>query len=122
MHRQQKTAETEVGQSSVTVDQILTMADQGIDNTVVVEGLCSHICSHGGKKLLPLGATITIQYNTIRVESNDAIGAFQSECVNSIVKVKVTLKEERIDEAYLINWEAQIAEGTAEEHGDGEEG
>lgn len=122
MHRQQKTAETEVGQSSVTVDQILTMADQEIDNTVVVEGLCSHICSHGGKKLFSLGATITIQYNTIRVESNDAIGALQSECVNSIVKVKVTLKEERIDEAYLINWEAQIAEGTAEEHGDGEEG
>lgn len=32
------------------------------------------------------------------------------------------MKEERIDEAYLIKWETEIAEGTAEEHGDGEEG
>ena len=114
-----KTAEAEVDQTPTTVDQILAMADQEVNNTVVVEGLCTHICSHGGKKLFLMGDDDS---KTIRVESNDAIGAFKSECANSIVQVKGTLKEERIDEAYLVKWEAEMAEGTAEEHGDGEEG
>ena len=43
-------------------------------------------------------------------------------CTNSIVKVKGTLCEERIDEAYLQSWEADVAAQTAEEHGDGESG
>lgn len=114
-----KTAEATTDQTPATVDQVLAMAEQEVDNTVVVEGLCTHICSHGGKKLFLMGDDDS---KTIRVESNDAIGAFKSECANSIVQVKGILKEERIDEAYLVKWESQIAEGTAEEHGDGKEG
>ena len=114
-----KTAEAEVDQTPITVDQILAMAEQEVDNVVVIEGVCTHICSHGGKKIFLMGDDDS---KTIRVESNDAIGAFKSECVNSIVHVKGTLKEERIDEAYLVKWESQLAEGTAELHGDGEEG
>ena len=109
-----KTAEGD----AVTVDKVLAMAEQEADNIVMVEGVCTHICSHGGKKLFLMGDDDS---KTIRVESNDALGAFKSECVNSMVQVKGTLKEERIDEAYLTKWEAEIAEGTVEEHGgDGE--
>ena len=114
-----KAGEAEVGQIPTTVDHILAIADQEVDNVVVVEGLCTHICSHGGKKLFLMGDDDS---KTIRVESNDALGAFKSECANSIVHVKGTLKEERIDEAYLVKWEAQLAEGTAEVHGESEEG
>lgn len=114
-----KTAEAETDQTSATVDQVLAMAAQDVDKAVVVEGLCTHICSHGGKKLFLMGEDDS---KTIRVESNDVIGAFKAECANSIVQIKGTLREERIDEAYLVKWEAQLAEGTTEEHGDGEEG
>ena len=113
----QQTAEADAVQTPISVDEILAKAEQEADNMVVVEGLCTHICSHGGKKLFLMGDDDS---NTIRVESNDALGAFKSDYVNSIVKVKGKLKEERIDEAYLVNWEAQIAEDTVEEHGDGE--
>ncbi len=113
----QQTAEADAMQTPISVDEILAKAEQEADNMVVVEGLCTHICSHGGKKLFLMGDDDS---NTIRVESNDALGAFKSDYVNSIVKVKGKLKEERIDEAYLVNWEAQIAEDTVEEHGDGE--
>ena len=114
-----KTSEATTDQNPATVDQILAMAEQEIDNTIVVEGLCTHICSHGGKKLFLMGDDDS---KTIRVESNDEIGAFKSECTNSIVQVKGILKEERIDEAYLVKWENQLAEGTAEEHGEEGEG
>jgi hypothetical protein len=40
--------------------------------------------------------------------------------VNSIVKVKGILHEERIDEAYLQAWEQRIANKTEEKHGEGD--
>ena len=42
--------ETETIQTIVTVDKLLTNAEQELDNVVLVEGVCTHICSHGGKK------------------------------------------------------------------------
>ena len=49
----------------------------------------------------------------IRVEAG-TLGAFDPKCVNSIVRVTGTLKEQRIDEAYLQNWEAQLKAQAAE--------
>ena len=57
----------------------------------------------------------------IRVEAG-TLGAFDPKCVNSIVRVTGTLKEQRIDEAFLQNWEAQLKAQAAEKHGDGEAG
>ena len=106
--------ETETIQTIVTVDELLANAEQEIDNVVLLEGVCTHICSHGGKKLFLMGDDDS---KTIRVEASDDIGAFKPESVNSIVKVKGTLKEERIDEAYLTQWEARLAEGVVDEIG-----
>ena len=47
--------ETETTQTIVTVDELMTNAEQEVDNIVLVEGVCSHICSHGGKKLFLMG-------------------------------------------------------------------
>ena len=104
--------------TALLVDDVLAVAEQETDKIIVVEGVCTHVCSHGGKKLFLMGNDDS---KTIRVESNDALGAFKKECANSLVRVKGTLKEERIDEAYLVKWESEMAQGTAEEHGgDGE--
>ena len=59
--------------------------------------------------------------NTIRIESGD-LGAFDQKCVNSVVRVKGTLVESRIDEAYLKNWEDTEKAKTAEKHGEDEGG
>ena len=114
-----KTTDSNAEQTPVTVDEMLAMADQEVDNVVMIEGVCTHVCSHGGKKLFLMGDDDS---KTIRVESTDALGAFKSECANSLIYVKGTLKEERIDEAYLTKWESEMAEGTAEEHGEDGEG
>ena len=111
--------ETETTQTIFTIDELLASADQEIDNIVLLEGVCTHICSHGGKKMFLMGSDDS---NTIRIEANDDIGAFKPESVNSIVQVKGMLKEERIDEAYLTQWEARLAEGVVDEHGEDGEG
>lgn len=108
------TAENNAEQTILSVDDLLAVAEQNVDQPVMVEGTCTHICAHGGKKLFLMGSDDS---KTIRVESNDAIGAFKPECANSQVSIKGKLKEERIDEAYLTKWEAEIAEGAAKGHG-----
>ena len=41
---------------------------------------------------------------------------------NSIVRVTGTLKEQRVDEAYLQQWESRLKAAAAEKHGEGEAG
>ena len=112
-------AKDDLALTSQSVDEVLLTAEQEEGNMLAVEGLCTHICSHGGRKIFLMGEDDT---KTIRIESTDALGAFKPECVNAIVNVKGVLKEERIDEAYLMKWEAELAAGTAEEHGEDGEG
>lgn len=111
-------AQAEVATTAMEIDALLASAEALVGQEVEIEGICTHICSHGGRKIFLMGSD---DAKTIRIESGK-LGAFDQKCVNSIVKVKGMLKEERIDEAYLKNWEELEAANAAEEHGDGEGG
>ena len=104
--------------TAMDIDALLASAEELAGKEVEIEGICTHICSHGGRKIFFMGSDDT---KTIRIEAGE-LGAFDQKCVNSIVKVKGILNEERIDEAYLKQWEALNAANAAEEHGDGEGG
>ena len=54
---------------------------------------------------------------TIRVEAGP-LGSFDTRCVNAIVTVAGTLKEQRVDEAYLQNWESRLKAQTEKSHGE----
>lgn len=107
-----------VAATAMDIDALLASAEELAGKEVEIEGICTHICSHGGRKIFLMGSDDT---KTIRIEAGE-LGAFDQKCVNSIVKVKGILNEERIDEAYLKQWEALNAANAAEEHGDGEGG
>lgn len=109
--------ELEATADAYSVDLLLEDADGLVSQDVAVEGVCTHICAHGGRKIFLMGSDDT---KTIRIESNDELGAFASECVNSMVTVTGKVIETRIDEAYLAKWEADAKAETAEKHGDGE--
>lgn len=101
------------------VDNLLADAAELTGGQVTVEGVCTHICRHGGRKIFLMG---TDDKHVVRVEAGAEIGSFKPECVNNIVQVKGTLVEERIDEAYLAEWERQLNDRLAQQHGQGEEG
>lgn len=103
---------------TMDVDKLLADAQTLVGKEIEVESICTHICSHGGTKIFLMGSDET---KTIRVEAAK-LGSFDAKCANSIVKVKGVLREERIDEAYLQQWESQIATESAQEHGEGEGG
>lgn len=116
-NKQQNQASEEV-MAALGIDDVMAKAETLVDAKVTIEGVCSHTCSHGAKKMFLVGSDNT---KTLRIEAGE-LGAFDTKCVNNIVTVKGTLKEERIDEAYLQDWEARLKAETDEHHGDGEGG
>ena len=87
----------------MSVDDLLARADSLVGQQVNFQGVCTHTCKHGATKMFMMGSDDT---KTIRVEAGK-LGAFDTKCINSMVEVTGTLVEQRIDEAYLQNWEAQ---------------
>ncbi len=114
--QQAQTAGEEV--AAMSIDEVMAKAADLVEQQVVIEGVCTHTCSHGAKKMFLVGSDNT---KTLRIEAGE-LGAFDTKVVNNIVTVKGTLKEERIDEAYLQDWEARLKADTEEHHGNGEGG
>ncbi len=110
-------AETAVG-GVLEIDELLASADSLSGRTVTIEGVCTHTCKHGARKIFLMGSDDT---QTIRVESGE-LGHFDPACVNRIVRVTGRLDEQRLDEAYLTAWEAQVKAQLAERHGTTEAG
>lgn len=100
--------------NALQVDDVLEQAESLVGDTITLEGVCTHTCKHGARKIFLMGSDDT---KTIRIEAGD-FGAFKPECVNHIVTVKGIVAEDRIDEAYLQAWEAQVALQGGEEHGE----
>ena len=112
----EQTSAEEVTPAALDVDQVLADPDSLVGDTIEIEGICTHICKHGGGKIFLMGSDDT---KTLRVEAGESIGSFPQETVNSIVRVTGVLVEDRIDEDYLAQWESQIADQAKETQGEG---
>ena len=112
----EQTSAEEVAPAALEVDQVLADPDSLVGDTIEIEGICTHICKHGGGKIFLMGSDDT---KTLRVEAGESIGSFPQETVNSIVRVTGVLVEDRIDEDYLAQWEARIADQAKETQGEG---
>ena len=114
-----KTRQTEAARpAALEIDELLASADSLAGKTVTIEGVCTHTCRHGARKIVLMGSDDT---QTVRVESGE-LGSFDPQCVNRIVRVTGTLDEQRVDEAYLAAWEEQTKAQTGERHGTTEAG
>lgn len=109
------TSESETVAKTMDIDSLLATAETLVDQPIVVEGICTHTCAHGGTKIFLMGSDDT---KTIRVEAGDKIGSFPQEVVNNIVTIDGILREQRIDEDYLVRWEEQVKAQTDEKHGE----
>ena len=101
---------------AMSIDEVMEKAASLVEQTVVIEGVCTHTCSHGAKKMFLVGSDDS---KTLRIEAGE-LGAFDTKVVNNVVTVKGIIKEERIDEAYLQDWEARLKAQTEDKHGNGE--
>ena len=99
--------------AALEIDSLLARAEHLVDQAVTLEGVCTHACRHGARRIFLMGSD---KSQTIRVEAAE-LGSFDKKCVNNVVRVEGTLREQRIDEAYLQQWEQQLAERKASQGG-----
>ena len=114
--KKQQAQQAEETAAVLSIDDVMAKAGELVDQTVVIEGVCTHTCSHGAKKMFLVGSDDS---KTLRIEAGE-LGAFDTKVVNNVVTVKGIIKEERIDEAYLVDWENRLKSQTEEKHGNGE--
>ncbi len=99
-------AATDVAEA-ISVDSIFVNPDALVGDTIVVEGVCSHLCKHGGKKAFLLG---TDANTMIRCESTPEMGGrFPQESIHRPMRVTGVLAEYRLGENEIIEMEEQHA-------------
>lgn len=94
--------------ATITVDEVLANSDALVDDTLAIEGTCSHLCRHGGKKAFVAGSADSVM---LRCEAFSIMGEpFPKTVIGHKIQVNGILREERIDEDAIVKMEKQNAE------------
>ncbi len=93
--------------ATLCVDSLMTEAPALLGDTVTVEGLCSHLCSHGGRKAFLAGTDTTV---ILRCEATAEMGgAFGPDCAGKTIEVRGIVRENRINEEQIAQMEKMYA-------------
>lgn len=93
-----------------TVDNFEKKAEKFVNKEIYITGTCDHVCKHAGKKLQLIGE---VEGNSIEILAGK-IDKFPKELEGEDLKIKAVVMEEKIDEEYLKEWEAELkSSGTA---------
>ncbi len=99
------TREIPAGPGNLAVATFLKSAPDWVNKPVVIEGTVSHTCKHGGKRMFLVDGNDSV---SVEIFTGTDIAKFDEALVGSRVRVNGILKEERIDEKYLSDWENEI--------------
>jgi len=88
----------------VKLTEIKSQAPELMGKLVSVEGMVAHVCRESGKRLF-LGE------ESFKVLATNKVPTFNVEMEGSDVAITGFLKEDRIDETYLANWEKELEDG-----------
>jgi len=101
---------------TLTVDELLINIDSLVDKNIEVTGLVSHVCKHGGKRLVLVAEN---PEKNIHVNAGEEITEFNKNIEGNTIKAIGVVKELKITNEYLDN---MIAEMKEHKDADGEEG
>lgn len=91
--------------SAISVDSLLSTPDVFVGDTIIIEGTCSHLCKHGGRKAFIMSSDSA---QVLRCEATSAIGgAFAPDCVGHKLIISGVVCEERISEKEIQEMEAR---------------
>lgn len=117
-NKNQQSASDEIS-DALTVDQVFETPDQYVGDTITLEGICSHLCSQGGKKAFLQGNADNVQ---IRCEAFPLMGqAFPKSTIHHPMRVTGIFREQRIDNDVVTEMEREFNERIrkiAEQQGD----
>jgi hypothetical protein len=105
---------TQCEKSVVTIDQLMVNAEKTVGKEVYFKGLVNHVCAHSGKRCILKNATGDL---SIRVEATGSLEGFDKEMAGSEIMVSGILREKRLDEASIDEFEAEVKVKHASEEG-----
>jgi hypothetical protein len=88
----------------VVLSEIKEKAPELIGKLIRVEGMAIHVCRESGKRLF-LGE------ESFKILATNEVPTFRMEWEGSDLIITGYLKEDRIDETYLSNWEKELEQG-----------
>ncbi|MFA6126119.1 MAG: hypothetical protein WC699_02340 [Bacteroidales bacterium] len=88
----------------LNISDIKVKAPELMGKLVSMEGMVAHVCRESGKRLF-LGE------ESFKVLATNNVPTFRVEWEGSDIIVTGYLKEDRIDETYLANWEKELKDG-----------
>lgn len=92
----------------LTVDEVFEAPDQYVGDTITLEGICSHLCSQGGKKAFLQGNADNVQ---IRCEAFPLMGQpFPKTTIHHPMRVTGIFREQRIDNNVVAEMEREFNE------------
>lgn len=100
---------------TLDVDTVLKNAEASTGEEISVHGLCTHACRHAGRKVFLKGSE---RRQVIRIDGSSMGGFDHEKCTGKKLCVRGTLREQRIDEAFLQQWEARLRERQSQGHND----
>lgn len=98
----------------LTVDGIIANAVDYVNKNMSLTGTVAHVCEHGGKRMFIMGDKPGQRFKII---AGPAIGSFDIRLEGSDVRVEGIIREQKVDEAFLDNWEQEIDGSTKPEIG-----
>ena len=99
----------------LTVDNLLTDIDKLVGEQVTIVGTVDHVCKHGGGKLVIYTDS---PENGLHVKATDESGKFRADEIgDEFIQVTGVVSEFRVDEAYILDKEAELAEMIANDDG-----
>ena len=90
---------------ALTVDELLTTAETRIGDTVRVIGLCVNTCGHGNSHITLMGSDTT---QVIEALADERMQSFDPRIANCTVAVEGVVAEQRIERAFLDDWEMRL--------------
>ncbi|MDE5970475.1 MAG: hypothetical protein K2K88_07100 [Muribaculaceae bacterium] len=93
---------------ALTVDEVFENPEQYVGDTISIEGICSHLCSQGGKKAFLQGNADNVQ---IRCEAFPLMGEpFPKTTIHHPMRVTGIFREQRIDNNVVAEMEREFNE------------
>jgi hypothetical protein len=110
-NKTETTDENESVSSEITVLSVKDFEEKAgelVGKTIQLSGTVDHVCMHGGQRMFIVDAESDAR---IKVTPADEVAAFNTGMVGDDMLITGIVEEQRIDEAYLMEWEEEIMAG-----------
>ncbi len=97
-NQKEKTKENDVDSAILTVGQVMDSPGEFTNNRITVEGMVTHVCRHGGKRLHLSASGSDLK---LRVRTGENVPPFKRSLEGTTIRISGKISEERFDQAYL---------------------